>query len=123
MAETLMNPRPYTFVKSDGNGDQSYDAIVIVSGAGVIKSGTVLGKISASGKYKAYDNDAADGTQTAAAIACCEVDATSADVAVKAMVRTGEVWKERLVWGAAVTTQAEKDAAYVDFAAEGLIAR
>jgi hypothetical protein len=36
-----------------------------VSAKGAIPSGTVLGKITASGKYGPYDNSATDGRQTA----------------------------------------------------------
>jgi hypothetical protein len=35
---------------------------------GYIPSGTVLGKVTASGKYGLYDNGAADGTEVAAGI-------------------------------------------------------
>ncbi len=114
---------PYAFLKSEANGTLSREAIVLASGAGSLIAGTVLGKVTASGKYKAYDNDAADGTQTAAAILAYDVDATSADQAAVGIVRLAEVWRDRLVWGAAVTTQAEKDAAYVDFATVNIAVR
>lgn len=55
------------------------DNVTIVSGSGVIKRGTVLGKITASGKYTTSLTAAADGSQTAVAIAADTVDATSAD--------------------------------------------
>ena len=62
--------------------------VTIASGQGELAKGTVLGKISASGKYAAYDDDASDGTQAAKLILAEAVDATSADV--KAMAwRTG----------------------------------
>jgi hypothetical protein len=111
------------FIKSEANGELSREAIVLASGAGALLAGTVLGKITASGKYKAYDNDAADGTQTAAAILFRDTDATSADVAAVGIVRLAEVWRDRLVWGAVVTTQAEKDAAYVDMATVNIAVR
>lgn len=101
----------------------SMDPITLVSGAGALKAGTVLGKITASGKYKAYDNDATDGSQAFAAVLYDDADATSADVKATGVVRLAEVIKSRLVWGAGVTTQGEKDAAYVDMAAVFIIAR
>ena len=55
------------------------DNVTIVSGAGVIKRGTVLGKITASGKYTTRLTASADGSQSAVAIAADTVDATSAD--------------------------------------------
>lgn len=111
------------FIKSEANGELSREPIVIVSGAGSLLAGTVLGKITASGKYKPYDNDASDGSQAAVAILYSDVDATSADVAAVGIVRLAEVWRDRLVWGAGITTQAEKDAAYVDFATANIAVR
>lgn len=101
----------------------SIDPITIVSGSGVLKAGTVLGKITASGKHKPYDNDAVDGSQTFSAVLYDDVDATSADVKAAGVVRLAEVIKTRLVWGAGVTTQGEKDAAYVEMAAVFVIPR
>ena len=114
---------PYAFLYSEAEGTLSREAIVLASGAGELLAGTVLGKITASGKYKPYDNDAADGTQTAVAILAYDTDATSADIAAAAIVRLAEVWQSRLVWGAGVTTQAEKDAAYNDFATVNIAVR
>lgn len=55
-------------------------AVTILSGSGVVAKGTVLGKITASGKYKPYSNAANDGSETAKLIAAEEIDATSTDV-------------------------------------------
>lgn len=110
-------------ILSTGNGGISFDSIVVVSGAGILQPGTVLGKITASGKYTAYDNDAADGSEVARAILHAGVDATSADVTATALTRLAEVSKANLQWGAAVTTQGEKDAAYVDLATAFILAR
>ncbi len=114
---------PGAFIKSEGNGDISRDTITVVSGAGSLIAGTVLGKITASGKYKPYDNDATDGSEVAAAILVYDVDATSADKLAVGIVREAEVFKSRLVWGAGVTLDAEKTAAYADLAAKVVIAR
>jgi hypothetical protein len=51
----------------------------IVSGAGIIQRGTVLGKITASGKLTTSLSAASDGSQTPYALAAETVDATSAD--------------------------------------------
>ncbi|MBC7327553.1 head decoration protein [bacterium] len=45
-----------------------------------LSAGTVLGKITASGKYGPYDDSATDGRQTAVGILGEDVDATSSDV-------------------------------------------
>lgn len=60
--------------------------VVIVSGAGALTRGTVLGRITASGKYDAYDDGDSDGTEVARAILAHDVDATSADVNTVAFV-------------------------------------
>ena len=39
-----------------------------------LRKGLVLGKVTATGKYKEYDNGVADGTETAAGILDDEVD-------------------------------------------------
>lgn len=110
------------FIKSEGNGDISRETIVIASGNGKLFAGTVLGKITASGKYKPYDNDNTDGSQTAAAILVYDVDATSSDVTTVGLVRFAEVWTNRLVWAASVAG-GEKAPAYVELAAANVFVR
>ena len=41
------------FILSEANGQRSREAITIASGAGIIAAGTVLGKVTATGKYRA----------------------------------------------------------------------
>jgi hypothetical protein len=45
---------------------------------GYFKSGIILGKITASGLYAPYNNAAADGTEVAAGLLLCAVDAPAA---------------------------------------------
>ena len=52
----------------------------IASGSGVLKRGTVLGKITASGKMTISLTAATDGSQTPYVVLAEDVDATSADV-------------------------------------------
>lgn len=67
------------------------DAVVIASGQGVLVAGSVLGKITLSGKFAAYDNSETNGTEVAAGILYSQVDATSADVNSVAITRLAEV--------------------------------
>jgi copper homeostasis protein CutC len=76
---------------SEANYTRSRENITIISGAGILAPGTVLGKITASGKYSAYNNANSDGTEVAAAVLYAAVDATSADVPAVAHVRDCEV--------------------------------
>lgn len=61
--------------------------IIVASGAGVLYPGTVLGKITASGKYVLHDAGLSNGAEVAAAILFDKVDATSADKKGVATVR------------------------------------
>lgn len=70
--------------------------IVVANGEGVLSKGTVLGKITASGKFAAYDNNASDGTQTAVGVLGCDVDASSGDVSAF-MWTTGEFNEAKLI--------------------------
>ncbi|MDV7391653.1 head decoration protein, partial [Arthrospira platensis SPKY1] len=78
------------FLYAEANGTLSRERIVIASGEGVLKTGTVLGKL-AGGKYAAYDNAASDGSQAAVGILYAGVDATSADADGVLIARHAEV--------------------------------
>jgi hypothetical protein len=110
------------FIKMEGPQGYSRKDVTIASGQN-LAIGTVVGKVSASGKYAAYDNDAVDGAQTAAGILTAAVDASAADKAGVIVCRHAIAAKEALIWGASVTTQGEKDAAYVDLEALGIVCR
>lgn len=111
------------FIKSEHSDPIVFDEVTVVSGSGVVKAGTVLGRVTASGKFKPYDNDASDGSEVARVIALHTIDATSSDVKVAAVARLAEVWGDRLVWGAGVTTNGEKTAAIAGLATTFVIVR
>jgi len=83
---------------SEGNGNISRESIVIASGANVLLPGTALGKITASGKYIAYDDSASDGSEVAAGILFDGVDASSADQDAVAHVRDCVIAKADITW-------------------------
>lgn len=111
------------FVLSEASGSRSRDNITIVSGAGVVAAGTVLGKITASGKYKPSTDTGSDGGQTAIAISLYKVDATSADVAVAAITRDAEVNRNILTYDSTVSDDTKKSAKHTQLAAVGIIVR
>lgn len=78
------------FIIAEGNGSISREAVTIVSGQNLV-AGTVVGKITASGKYTAYDDDNSDGSQTAAGILYAAVDASGGDQPGVIIVRHAEV--------------------------------
>lgn len=82
--------------------------------------GSVLGKITASGKLKKYDNGASDGSEVAYGVLFANTDATAADQACVVIVRDAIVARSKLVFDAG-QNQAAKDAAYVDLAAKNLL--
>lgn len=109
MQPLIEKNHPFTFVLSEDEFGASRDNIVVASGAGVLEPGAVLGKVTASGKFKEYAPGAADGSQYAAGILGYRVDATSEDVEAVAIVRLAQVKLDCLVWGSDVTTQGHKD--------------
>ncbi|MCP5197540.1 MAG: head decoration protein [Gammaproteobacteria bacterium] len=100
----------------------SRENLTLVSGAGLVKAGTVLGQITASGKYTPYDDGFSDGSETAAAISLYEVDATAADVEVACIARLAAVQTAALQWHANVDATAQT-AAYTALAAKTILAR
>lgn len=71
---------------------------VIASGSGIVLRGTVLGKITASGKHKTVDATLSDGAEDPDAVLAEDVDATSADVNA-ALYLTGQFNPEALIVG------------------------
>ena len=123
MTVLLEARHPGEFLMTEANGQRSRGAITIASGAGIIAPGTVLGKVTASGKYVASAVGAADGSQNPTAITIYGADATSADVPVAAIVRDAEVNGNCLVYHADRDQPAEKAAANVALAVLGIIVR
>jgi hypothetical protein len=85
------------------------DTVTIASGAGVLARGTVLGVVTASGKYIKSASAAADGSQTPVAILADNVDATSADQ-IAGVYLSGEFNSAALTLGAGWTVATVKAA-------------
>lgn len=79
MTTLVEGPHPGGFLVWETARDYTRETVTIASGAGVLAPGTVLGRITASGKFAAHAPGAADGTQTAAALLWGAVDATIPD--------------------------------------------
>ena len=107
---------------TDSDDTIARDQIVLKSGSGVCLSGTVLGKITATGKYTPINFGASDGSQHFAGILYAETDATAADRKAVATVRLQEVVAERLIWPAGATN-VQTAGALVEAAAVYVIAR
>jgi len=120
----LVEPRhPGEFILSEANGQRSREAITIAAGAGVIAPGTVLGKVTATGKYVASAVGATDGSQIPSAINIYGADATGVDVSVSAIVRDAEVNGACLTYHADRDQKPEKAAAHDALKSLGVIVR
>lgn len=106
------------FLLSEANGERSRETVTIVSGQN-LKAGAVLGKVTASGKYAAYDSTKSDGTQTAIAVLYADVDASSADADGVIIARDAEVASDLLVWA----TGTDKAGGATDLLTPGIIVR
>lgn len=115
--------RDLAFLLSEANGNRSRHAVTIVSGAGVLAAGTVLGKITASGKYTASPHSGADGSETAVAVLAYAADATAADVTAVVVIRDAEVKAAELAYAASVDDGTKRTAKATQLAAVGIIVR
>jgi hypothetical protein len=76
--------------------------VILVSGAGVLVAGTVLGRISASGKFKTVNSANSDGSQAPYAILLEDIDASAADKRAN-VAFTGDFSRSVLVFGGSDT--------------------
>lgn len=111
------------YILSEASGLRSRDNAKIASGAGKVEPGTILGKVTASGKFVPHAPAASNGSEVAVAILYAAVDATAADAACVVSARDCEVKKDELIYAAATDTQPEKDAVHASLAANGIIVR
>lgn len=94
------------------NSGYSREEVIVVSGAGALESGTVLGKITATGKYTPVTVAAEDGSEDAAGILLDPVDATSVDAPAVIIAREAIVVHQGLKYGADVNTSGERAAVH-----------
>lgn len=97
---------------------------VINNGAADLKIGTVLGVVTATGKYKVCVQNAADGSQNPAAVLMEDVTVAAATDKKALMLVRGPaiVSKAGLVLDASFDLDAEKAALYAALAAKGILA-
>lgn len=108
-------------VVSEATGNRSREKVTILTGE-VLPVGTVLGQITASEKYVAWNEDAADGSENAAAILYDAVDATDEDREATVHIRDCEMLEAELVFSETADA-GELDAAKAQLAALGIILR
>ena len=105
--------------------DFTREVITIATGGTypVLEPGTVLGKITATGKYAAHDPAAVDGTETAVAVLWGPADATLADATVVALARGPAVVNGKDLVFAGTPTALEITAAHTALATLGVLTR
>lgn len=86
----------YEFLLSEANGQLSREQIIVVANAAAMIPGTLVGKITASGKYTVYNNAASDGTQTAVGILVAATTLQAADQKAVIIARQAEVFGAQL---------------------------
>ena len=92
------------FIVSESNGHQSRDQIVLTGGAKAF-AGTVLGQVSGTGAWLAWNPAATDGSQNAAGILYATRDASTGDCPAVAITRNAEVNASELLWPPGVTPE------------------
>lgn len=96
---------------------------VTIAASQTIVTGRVLGKITASGQYAIFDQDAVDGTETAAGIAVGEYTTGAGETCEGvAIVRDALVVEDNLVFESDIDA-AEQAAAMASLKTLGIITR
>lgn len=116
---------PGGFLVWEAFRDYTREVITIATGGAnpVLQPGTVLGKITASGKYAAHDPAAVDGTETAVAVLWGKVDATAADVDAVVLLRGPAIVNSNDLVFTGTPTAPEITAAHTALAAVGILTR
>lgn len=114
--------RPLEIIIDEPTGRHGRDNIILASGSGKVEAGTVVGKVTATGKFMPYDNAASDGSEVAFGVTLYDADATSADALVSAITRESSLDIHQLKWKTG-TDDAAKAAAAVDLAARFIVLR
>jgi len=110
-------------LKYELNPNFTRESVTLLAGT-AYPVGAVLGRITASGKYKLASSGGTDGAQTAAAVLLYAADATSADAAGLVIVRgPAIVAKAALVFDATVDDAAKTATKHSQLAALGILAR
>jgi hypothetical protein len=114
-------PHKGEFIVSQGNGSISREVVTILSGR-TLEPGTVLGQVTASGKYRDLDPALSNGAEIAAAILHDAVDASAGDVSAVAILRLAEINAAEIIWPDGITAN-QKQTALGQLAALNIIAR
>ena len=99
----------------------SRDNIILITGQN-LAAGTVLGRITASGKHTILAPAAADGSEVAAGVLLVDTDATAGDRKTVMGARAGMVPDNKLIWPVGISA-GNKATAIQQLATKGIIVR
>ena len=102
---------------------RDYCRETVVLTGGDFDPGTVLGKITASGKYAAHNPGASNGTQTAAAVLWDRVDASAADANAVVLIRGPAIVNRHEIAIPGAPTEPQIAAAHAALLALGILVR
>lgn len=86
------------FLISEADGTLSREEVIVTQAGAALVSGTVMGKVTASGKYVPYSNAAIDGSEVAAGVLYTQLVAATGDRKQSVViVRNAEVFGAALV--------------------------
>lgn len=113
------------FIVWEAFRDYCREVVTIATGGAnpILEPGTVLGKITASGKYAAHDPGAVDGTETAIAVLWGKADATAADVDAVVLLRGPAIVNSNDLVFTGTPTAPEITAAHMALATVGILTR
>lgn len=120
MATKTLGKLTGQYIRWEASPSYSRDVETIDATGGALVAGTVLGRVTASGKLIAHDTAAADGSQAAVAILYEGIDAVEESRTVTA--RVSEVVGDDLTYHDAATTN-EKTAINDALKALGVVVR
>ncbi|MFM1655644.1 head decoration protein [Brevibacillus sp. B_LB10_24] len=83
-------------------------SVTVLAGQGVLKTGSILGKVTADGKYKLVNKASADGSQVASVVLAEDLDTTGADQ-VAVVYTSGLFNADSLSVAAGDTVEAHKE--------------
>ena len=109
------------FIVSEGNGTISRETVTILNGR-TLEAGAILGKVTASGKYREIDPVATSGAEVAVAVLFDAVDASGGDAPGIIVSRLAEVHGGEVVWPSGITDP-QKQTAIDQLAAATIIVR
>lgn len=117
--------RGLEFLAWEVNPQYSREEVTLTAAQGDLKAGTVMAKVTATGNYVPYDDDANAGTPgagVAAGVLCYDVANSASTQKVVIVARSAIVEEALLVWEAS-NDAGEKTAGIAELVAAGILVR